>query len=257
MAHTWRMTALRFDDWPYPFWIAHRGAGKQAPENTLAAFRFGAQQGFRAFECDVKLSADGVPFLLHDTTLDRTTSGHGVAGRHDWDSLSRLDAGGWHSPLFAGEPIATLEAVAAFARHNGLAFNLEIKPTPGEEARTGETVALFAASRWDAVAPLLSSFEPDALAAAQDAAPDLPRALLLDSLRPGWQAEAQRLGCQAVVFDHRLLDDALIQSVHEQGRRVLTYTVNDAAEADRWQAAGIDGVITDEVIGFSARAHHG
>ena len=66
--------------WPYPLWIAHRGAGKLAPENTLAAFRVGASHGYRAFECDVKLSADGVPFLLHDTTLQRTTNAHGTAG---------------------------------------------------------------------------------------------------------------------------------------------------------------------------------
>ena len=61
--------------WPYPLWIAHRGAGKLAPENTLAAFRLGAAHGYRAFECDVKLSADGVPFLLHDAELDRTSNG--------------------------------------------------------------------------------------------------------------------------------------------------------------------------------------
>ena len=60
--------------WPYPRWIAHRGAGKLAPENTLAAFRQGAQHGYRMFECDVKLSVDGVPFLLHDATLGRTTN---------------------------------------------------------------------------------------------------------------------------------------------------------------------------------------
>ena len=60
--------------WPYPRWVAHRGAGKLAPENTLAAFRLGAQYGFRMFECDVKLSADGVPFLMHDATLDRKST---------------------------------------------------------------------------------------------------------------------------------------------------------------------------------------
>ena len=74
----------RMQPWPYPLWIAHRGAGKLAPENTLAAFRLGAAHGYRAFECDVKLSADGVPFLLHDATLQRTSSGHGVAGKLDW-----------------------------------------------------------------------------------------------------------------------------------------------------------------------------
>ena len=71
------------DAWPYPLWIAHRGAGKLAPENTLAAFRVGAAHGYRVFECDVKLSADGVPFLLHDATLERTTTGarHGRRAR--------------------------------------------------------------------------------------------------------------------------------------------------------------------------------
>ena len=73
--------------WPLPFWIAHRGAGKLAPENTLAAFRVGASQGYRAFECDVKLSRDGVPFLLHDAKLDRTTNARGIAGERDWAEL--------------------------------------------------------------------------------------------------------------------------------------------------------------------------
>ena len=65
--------------WPYPRWIAHRGAGKLAPENTLAAFRLGARHGYRMFECDAKLSSDGVLFLLHDATLERTTNGRGTA----------------------------------------------------------------------------------------------------------------------------------------------------------------------------------
>src|SRR5258706_12150430 len=82
--------------WPYPRWIAHRGAGKLAPENTLAAFRLGAAHGYRMFECDVKLSADGVAFLLHDATLERTTSGQGTASRLAWSELARLDAGAWH-----------------------------------------------------------------------------------------------------------------------------------------------------------------
>ena len=75
--------------WPYPRWIAHRGAGTLAPENTLAAFRLGASHGYRMFECDVKLSSDGVPFLLHDDTLTRTVAGatdalgaDAVAGHH-------------------------------------------------------------------------------------------------------------------------------------------------------------------------------
>ena len=97
--------------WPYPCWIAHRGAGELAPENTMAAFRLGAEHGFAMFECDVKLSADGEPFLLHDTELDRTTNGRGEAGLQTWDALSRLDAGSWHGRPYAGEPLLRLELV--------------------------------------------------------------------------------------------------------------------------------------------------
>ena len=125
--------------WPYPFWIAHRGAGKLAPENTLAAFRLGAAHGYRAFECDVKLSADGVPFLMHDATLERTTNGRGVGGERSWAELSRLDAGGWHGRLHAGEPLPSLEAVAAFCQANGHALNIEIKP--GRSRRPGASTS--------------------------------------------------------------------------------------------------------------------
>ena len=105
--------------WPYPRWIAHRGAGKLAPENTLAAFRLGAAHGYRMFECDVKLSADEVPFLMHDSALDRTTNGHGTGGDQPWAALARLDAGSWHSRAFAGEPLASFENAARYCLRNG------------------------------------------------------------------------------------------------------------------------------------------
>ena len=78
--------------WPYVRLIAHRGAGKIAPENTLTAMRVGHAHGYRMVEFDVKLSADGVAFLLHDATLDRTTTGQGRADSFTWRALSRLDA---------------------------------------------------------------------------------------------------------------------------------------------------------------------
>ena len=103
-------------DWPYPRWVAHRGAGKLAPENTLAAFEFGARHGYRMFECDVKLSADDVLFLLHDATLGRTTNGQGQARAQSWQELSQLDAGSWHSAGFAGQRLASFEAIARHCR---------------------------------------------------------------------------------------------------------------------------------------------
>lgn len=259
------MTPPDLANWPYPFWIAHRGAGKLAPENTLAAFRLGAQHGYRMFECDAKLSADGIPFLLHDATLERTTSGHGLAGQETWHTLSQLDAGHWHSRAHAGEPLPTLAALARYCLANGHALNIEIKPTPGQEALTGRVVALAARDLWTrdvhtpgqlptsaqavrpACPPLLTSFQPESLAAAQQAAPELPRGLLLDTLWTGWFDVAQRLGCVAVVCNHALWDQTTVGQVHGAGMRCISYTVNDEWAAQRLIDLGTDGIITDRV----------
>ena len=240
-------------DWPLPLWIAHRGAGKLAPENTLAAFREGARHGYRAFECDVKLSADDVPFLLHDTELDRTTPERGVASERAWRELSRIDAGGWHSRAYAGEPLPSLQRIAAFLQANQFALDLEIKPTPGDEERTGRLVATEVARLWagQAQVPLLSSFQPDALQGAMQTAPQLPRALLVDTNWRGWLEVAQLLAWVAVITNHKLMDGALIAQLRDAGMRALVYTVNDAEVAQRLVALGIDGIITDAVDRFS------
>ncbi|HEY0202111.1 MAG TPA: glycerophosphodiester phosphodiesterase [Burkholderiaceae bacterium] len=239
--------------WPYPRWIAHRGAGKQAPENTLAAFRLGARHGYRMFECDAKLSADGVVFLMHDTGLERTTNGHGTGGSQPWAALAQLDAGSWHSRAYAGETLPTLEAVARWCLANHLHLNIEIKPTPGAERATGEAVAELAARLWhgQAVPPLLTSFQPASLTGALAAAPHLPRGLLLDSLRASWLEEASGLHCTAVVCNHALWDTASVAQAKAQGLRTLSYTVNDEWAAQRLLALGTDGIITDRVDLFS------
>jgi glycerophosphoryl diester phosphodiesterase len=237
-----------------PLWVAHRGAGRLAPENTLAAFRLGAAHGYRAFECDVKLSADDVPFLLHDATLERTTSGRGVAGELDWSALSRIDAGTWHSRAYAGEPLPSLQALAAYLRANAFALDLEIKPTPGTDHHTGQVVGREAARLWagaDAPPLLFSSFRPEALAGARESAPHIPRALLLDTLWPSWLDVAQQLGCSAVITNYNVMSAQALGQIHGAAMRGLVYTVNDPAPAAWLQSIGIDGIITDAVDRFS------
>jgi glycerophosphoryl diester phosphodiesterase len=201
------------------------------------------------FECDAKLSADGVVFLMHDATLERTTNGHGVGGEQTWHDLSQLDAGSWHSRAFAGEPLPTLEALARLCLANRYLLNIEIKPTPGAEAATGETVARLAAQLWAEaeVPPLLTSFKADALSAAQAAAPELPRGLLVDTLWDGWLEKAQALECMVVVANYALWDDAVVARVHGAGMRCLSYTVNDDWAAQHLLTLGTDGIITDRV----------
>jgi glycerophosphoryl diester phosphodiesterase len=241
-------------NWPYPRLVAHRGAGNVAPENTLTAMRVGHAHGYRMVEFDVKLAADNVSFLLHDATLERTTSGRGRADALLWRELSRLDAGGWHSAKYAGEPLPTLASIARWARAHGVACNVEIKPTPGRERETGAAVALDANSLWrDAeVPPLLSSFSEDALDAARDAVPALPRALLVDEVPPDWRARLERLGCVALDADHASLDADIVRTVRAAGFRVLCYTPNDSARIAELAAWNVDGIITDAVDRISA-----
>ncbi len=247
--------------WPYPTWIAHRGAGKLAPENTLAAFRLGASHGYRMFECDVKLSSDDVPFLMHDASLNRTTNvaarlGHGpgsLGGDQPWSTLSQLDAGSWHSRCYAGEPLATLDNIAQYILRNGLFLNIEIKPTPGTERHTGEVVAHEASGLWKdaAVLPLVTSFAVEALEGAKAAAPHLPRALLLDVMRDDWLEAALQLDCVAIVCNQALWDKSTVTQAQSAGFRCLSYTVNDDWAAQRLIALGTDGIITDRVDLFS------
>jgi len=102
--------------------------------------------------------------------------------------------------------------------------------------------------------PLLSSFRPEALMGARQGAPNLPRALLLDTLWPGWEDMARMLGVVAVVTNHRLMDAALCAQIHASGWRALCYTVNDPADVERLLALPVDGLISDEIERFASRA---
>ncbi len=246
-------TAQSPKPWPYPKWIAHRGAGTLAPENTLAAFRKGAEYGYRMFECDAKLSADDVVFLMHDATLQRTTNGQGIGGEQSWQQLSQLDAGSWHSRHFSGESLPTLANLAHYCIRNGYFLNIEIKPTPGLEFKTGDIVAQQAAQLWqhEAVLPLLTSFQVESLKGAKKAAPELPRGLLLHSLPEGWLDIAKSLDCCAVVCQYALWTSESVAAVHSAGMRCLSYTVNDEWATQHLMALGTDSIITDRVDAFS------
>lgn len=236
------------NNWPYPRIVAHRGGGKLAPENTLAAIDVGARFGHTMIEFDAKLSKDGEIFLLHDDNLERTSNGWGVAGQLPWSDLLKVDAGGWFSGEFKGEKLPLLSQVADRCREHGMMANIEIKPTTGTGPLTGKAVALAARELWAGMTPpLLSSFDTDALEAAQQAAPELPRGLLLDDWRDDWQSITEHLDCVSIHLNHRLLDAERVAQLKDAGLHILVYTVNKpqrAAELLRW---GVDCICTDRI----------
>ncbi|GLR07743.1 glycerophosphodiester phosphodiesterase [Mixta theicola] len=235
-------------EWPYPHVVAHRGGGKLAPENTLAAIDTGARYGHTMIEFDAKLSRDEHIFLLHDDTLDRTSNGWGIAGELPWHQLAQLDVGGWFGKAFTNERLPLLEAVAARCRQHRLLANIEIKPTTGYEAQTGKAVALAARELWQGeTAPLLSSFSVVALEAAMQAAPELPRGLLLDEWHEEWQAMTQVLDCVSIHLNHRLLDAERTAAIKQAGLRILVYTVNQPERARTLLEWGVDAICTDRI----------
>ncbi|GKW17530.1 glycerophosphoryl diester phosphodiesterase [Pectobacterium carotovorum subsp. carotovorum] len=235
--------------WPYPSIVAHRGGGSLAPENTLAAIDVGASLGHKMIEFDAKLSQDGQIFLLHDDTLERTSNGWGIAGKLPWDKLVGLDVGGWYGHQFVGERLPLLSEVAKRCAQYGMAANIEIKPTTGYETETGRVIALAARQLWvdHPVAPLLSSFSIDALEAAQQAVPELPRGLLLDEWEEDWLGLTQRLGCVSIHLNHKLLTAERVAALKAAGLRILVYTVNQPDRAQTLLDWGVDCICTDRI----------
>jgi glycerophosphoryl diester phosphodiesterase len=236
------------DPWPYPRLVAHRCGGTLAPENTLPGFDACVRYGYRMVEFDAKLSADNALFLLHDDTLDRTTNGHGAAADHTWQQLATLDAGAWRGQQFDGTRLPTLADAAQRCQRDSIAANIEIKPCPGRDALTGTLVAQGALSLWQGqTPPLLSSFSFDALAAARDAAPSLPRGMLFEEVPADWLRITRELDCVSLHASHRHLSEALVAQIHAEGLRVLAYTVNDPERARLLAQWGVDMICTDRL----------
>jgi len=231
----------------FPRVIGHRGAVGHAPENTLAGIRKAAELGATWVEFDVALTKDDVPVLMHDPTMDRTTDGTGNLAELTLEEVRKLDAGRWFSDAFAGERIPTLTDTIRLLDTLGLGANVEIKPTPGRATETGRIVAKQVADEWpnSLRAPVFSSFQVDALTAAQQAAPAIPRGWLMRRPVKDWQDQAQRLDCLSIHCNHRALDGKIAAEVRAAGYHLLAYTVNDPKRALKLFEWGVESVFSD------------
>lgn len=219
---------------------AHRGASARAPENTMAAFRAAEEDGAHGVELDLHLSRDGVPVVIHDEEVRRTTDGHGMVASLTLQQLHRLDAGRWFAPAFAGERIPTLEQVLDWAGDR-LRLNLEIK-----SAEAGKAVQLALAD-YPHCRVLISSFNHDVLSKLHVSSPGLPLAFLLES--PFWRrALARAAACRAESFHprHDLLSYALVKSCHDQGLKVVPWTVDQPGDFRKMRRLGVDGLFSND-----------
>jgi glycerophosphoryl diester phosphodiesterase len=230
-----------------PSVIGHRGAAGCAPENTLAGLRRAKALECRWVEFDVRLTADREPILLHDDRLARTTDGRGQAARLPFAALRRHDAGGWFAPEFAGERIPTLAEAVALLAELELGANIELKAGRGNAADTGMVVAGALDRLWPPhmPAPLLSSFSPEALAAARPHASQFARGMLFRRVPRDWRERAETLGCVSIHADHRRLAPTIVAEIRESGYCLLAYTVNAPARARVLLNWGVTSVISD------------
>lgn len=218
-----------------------------APENSIEGLYRACVLGCQGAEFDAMLAACGTPVLMHDETLERTTVAKGRVDATPWQVLADTALRARDGSVSAAR-VPSLAMALQTCLSLGLAANIEIKPAAGADRATGEVVAALAEHCWSADARwplLLSSFSTRALAAAADAAPDLPRALLLETVAPDSLALAQQLGCVALVVERTCLSASLIDAAHQAGLGITIYTENNVERGREALAAGLDALITD------------
>ncbi len=238
---------MDFFDYAHTLNIAHRGASRAAPANTLAAFEKAVELGADGIEFDVHLSADGVPVVIHDFTVDATTDGSGRVAEMKLAQLEELDAGSYFDPAFAGERIPTLEQVLE-AVGERLLLNIELKSTSLRDNGLERAVIAQVERHGLDDRVILSSFNPLSLRRAKRDAPHIPTGLLyaLDlplPLRRAWLAFL--VPHEARHPEHRMVDARYMAWARRHGYRVNVWTVDDPDEMRRLIGLGVDSIITN------------
>jgi glycerophosphoryl diester phosphodiesterase len=235
-----------------PVVIAHRGAAADVPENTLEAFELAWQQGADGIEFDVHLSSDNVPVIIHDTCLDRTTSGCGRVRKYTAKALSRLDAGSWFNkrypsktrPRNVGLRIPMLPDALEWARKQNCRVFVEIKEGggvyPGIETKVVQ--AISQARVLDQTTVI--SFDLAALKRCREL--DHRIALGIDFSRPSHALSKARSISAISLHPHWMfMSPRSIECVHRAGLQVLVWGVDAETPIGEVVKSNIDGVITE------------
>lgn len=230
--------------------IAHRGASGYAPENTMAAFEKAVEMGADYIEIDVQMSRDGVPIIIHDDTLDRTTDGEGSLSVYTLEELKELDAGSWFDEEFAGETIPTLDEVL---KEFGGRINilLELKSPeyyPGIEEKVVESIKRYNLAEPGNNEIIIQSFNHASVMKSKELLPQVPHGVLVGK---DWKNvtddQLKEFATYADYFhpNFNIVTAELVDRVHQVGMTINPYTIKKKSEAKKLHELGVDGLITD------------
>ena len=240
------LSTLGFDHPNTVMVVAHRGASANFPENTMIAFEGAVAAGADMIELDVQLSADGIPVVFHDETLDAHTNALGFVDQYSWDELKQLDAGSWFDVEYAGQRIPSLQQVLTYAAGK-IALNIEIKghAKGGIEEKCIQLVR--ACNMQEQV--LFSSFDYIKIARLKKLDGDIPTALLyqqerFNALPPS--ALLKKYRADAFHCSYRELSGHFLEDLTSHNIPVLIYTVNNKQRMQKLMDTGVNGIFTDK-----------
>lgn len=236
-----------------PLSIAHRGHSVACPENTLAAYRKAIELGVEMIECDVNITKDGTLVMIHDATLDRTTTGRGRVSAATWAEIAQLDAGGKFGPAFADARVPSTEETLLLFKEAGILSCFEVKGANRDEA---ERIAIQLVELFIKHAMLdqafMSSYHHGCLQLAKSQCPELllaPERLPDDAPADPPEAVRQAKSFDAPVIQHQytVLTNDVVRSLHENQIAVWAWTANDEPSIAFSIEAGADGIMSDDV----------
>jgi len=235
---------------PVPLIIGHRGASAVAPENTMAAFREAIAVGADGIEFDVRLTRDGVPVVIHDSTLQRTGGVNQRVSDLSWQELSKVDVGSWFKPgSCSGETVPSLAELFELFQTNNLRLYLEMKcDSPAEYRPLAEACCRMIHEHSLKERVVVECFQLPALEVLKEIDHDVKTAALFDRvfIDQSIVARATEIGAIAVALYHRLARKGLVAKSKQAGLHVAVWTVDDPIWIDRARAIGIDALITND-----------
>jgi len=225
--------------------VAHRGAPRYAPENTLAAFRLALEEGARSIECDVQRTKDGHLVVIHDQTVDRTTDGHGPVGSFTLNELRRLDAGRWFAPDFGGERIPLLDEVLTLLRGRAL-LRLEIKNAPTIYGGIEEQVVDAIRRQRMEEDVLVTSFDHESVRVVRTLSQQIATGIIYTARLVDAPAAARAAGADALCINWAYVTRGVVAHAHREGLRVFAWPVDDEERFRHCLDCGVDGITSND-----------